>query len=415
MGRVVATADDSDFHSSDVGAEIIFAPNVRFSWWKTKQTFALLPVFISLRAASAFQHRSIISIIMLFKSFASDNNAGVHPSVMQALVQSNTAHALAYGGDDLTKRVIERLKEMFGSQSEIFFAFNGTGANVIALQAMTHSFHSVLCADTAHINVDECGAPEKFTGCKLIAIKSENGKLTPEQILPHLHGFGVEHHSQPKVIALTQSTEYGTVYTLAELRAITALARKHEMYVFMDGARLANAAAHLGCSLKEMTTDVGVDAVSFGGTKNGAMMSEAVVFCNPVTARELSKYAPFIRKQSMQLASKMRYLAAQFDALLTDELWLDNARHANRMATRLAERISSLPNITLTQEVQANALFATLPKRIITRLQEQFFFYVWKENVRDGISEVRWMAAFDTTEEDIDAFATAVEKACTQG
>jgi threonine aldolase len=347
---------------------------------------------------------------MPFKSFASDNNAGVHPSVMQAIITANDEHALAYGGDDLTKRVITRLKGHFGNHAEIFFAFNGTGANVIALQAMTRSFHAILCAETAHVNVDECGAPEKFTGCKLITIPTVDGKLTPSQILPHLHGFGVEHHSQAKVIVLTQSSEYGTVYTSDELRAITGLAREYGMYVFMDGARLANAAAHLGCSLMAITTDVGIDAVSFGGTKNGAMMGEAVVFCNPATAQELSVHAAFIRKQSMQLASKMRFISAQFDALLLNDLWLDNARHANRMATVLADALAQIPNIHITQKVQANAVFARLPKQAIVRLQEQFFFYIWKENVSDTDHEVRWMAAFDTTEADITAFASAIAK-----
>jgi threonine aldolase len=348
---------------------------------------------------------------MLFKSFASDNNADVHPAIMQAILASNEAHALAYGADDLTKRVVTRLQQIFGAHSEVFFAFNGTGANVIALQAMTRSFEAIICAETAHINVDECGAPEKFTGCKLLPIYSANGKLTPEQILRHLHGFGVEHHSQPKVITLTQSTEYGTVYSLPELRTITELAKQHGLYVFMDGARLANGAAHLSCTLREMTTDVGIDAVSFGGTKNGAMMGEAVVFCNPETSQKLSKYAPFIRKQSMQLASKMRYISAQFDALLTDNLWLENATHANRMAALLASKIQHLPHVHITQNVQANAVFASLPNEIISRLQEKFFFYVWKENITEGCSEVRLMASFNTTDEEIIAFADAIARA----
>jgi threonine aldolase len=278
---------------------------------------------------------------------------------------------------------------------------------------MTRSFHAILCAETAHVNVDECGAPEKFTGCKLIPIPTSDGKLTPSQILPHLHGFGVEHHSQAKVIVLTQSSEYGTVYTPDELRTITALARQHGMYVFMDGARLANAAAHLGCSLAAITTNVGIDAVSFGGTKNGAMMGEAVIFCNPATAHELSVHATFIRKQSMQLASKMRFVSAQFDALLTNNLWMDNAHHANGMATMLAKALANIPNIRITQNVQANAIFAALPKQAIARLQEQFFFYVWKENVSETEHEVRWMAAFDTTEADITAFAAAIKMVMT--
>ncbi len=350
-----------------------------------------------------------------FRSFASDNNAGIHPAVLEALGRANTAHALAYGQDTLTKSVQARLKEEFGNHAESYFVFNGTGANVLALQAMTRSFHAILCAETAHINVDECGAPEKFTGCKLIPIPTPNGKLTPELIQPHLHGFGVEHHSQVKVIALTQSSEYGTVYSLAELLAITELARKHGLYVFMDGARLANAAAHLGCSLRAMTTDVGIDAVSFGGTKNGVMLGEAVIFCNPETVQELSIHAVFIRKQSMQLASKMRYLAAQFDALLTNELWRTNALHANNMAQILASALREVPNVEITQEVQANVVFAMLPNPVIKRLLEQSFFYVWKENIAPDASEVRLMAAFDTTQEEIQGFANLIRETMQTG
>ncbi|TAE29891.1 MAG: low specificity L-threonine aldolase [Candidatus Kapaibacterium sp.] len=346
-----------------------------------------------------------------FRSFASDNNAGIHPAILEALTRANTAHALAYGQDALTKSVQARLKEEFGNHAESYFAFNGTGANVLALQAMTRSFHAILCAETAHINVDECGAPEKFTGCKLIPIPTPDGKLTPELIQPHLHGFGVEHHSQVNVLALTQSSEYGTVYSLAELRAITELARQHGLYVFMDGARLANAAAHLGCSLRAMTTDVGIDAVSFGGTKNGTMLGEAVIFCNAETVRELSNHAAFIRKQSMQLASKMRYVAAQFDALLTNELWRNNALHANNMAQTLASALGEIPNVAITQDVQANAVFAILPNPVIKRLLEQFFFYVWKENVAPDASEVRLMASFDTTDEEIRDFAYHIHEA----
>lgn len=345
---------------------------------------------------------------MPFRSFASDNNAGVHPHVMEAITNANAAHALAYGADNMTERSIHQLREHFGSDAQVFFAFNGTGANVVALQAMTRSFDAILCSNVAHINVDECGAPEKFTGCKLIDIPSSDGKLTPELILPHLHGFGVPHHNQPKVIAITQSTEYGTVYSPDELLCITELARKYNMYVFMDGARLANAAAHLNLPLRAITTDVGIDAVSFGGTKNGAMMGEAIIFCNPATQHELSINTAFIRKQSMQLASKMRYIAAQFHALLDNNLWLQNATHANSMATRLANALKDVPSIHITQRVQANAVFATMPNSVITRLLEHSFFYVWKENVTSDTSEVRLMASFDTTEAEIDNFAREI-------
>lgn len=330
---------------------------------------------------------------------------------MEALVRANTAHALAYGGDDLTKQATKRIQDHFGDYSRVFFAFNGTGANVIALQAMTRPFHSVICSSSAHINVDECGAPEKFTGCKLIDIPSPDAKLTPDVIAPHLHGFGVEHHSQPKVIALTQSSEYGTVYTPDELRAITALAREYGMYVFMDGARLANAAAALNLPLRAFTSDVGIDAVSFGGTKNGLMLGEAVVFCNPETAEELSSHALFIRKQSMQLCSKMRFIAAQFLGLLEDDLWLENARHANRMAQILAEGIRRFPQVQITQRVEANAVFATLPKEYIAPLQERHYFYVWNEST----NEVRLMTAFDTSEDDVARFLRSVDEVLRSG
>ncbi len=337
---------------------------------------------------------------IFLKSFASDNTAGAHPAVMEALARANQGHALAYGADPLTQEALERIQSNFGAHSHVMFAFNGTGANVVALQAMTHSFHAILCAETAHVNVDECGAPEKFTGAKLITIPSDDGKLTPSMILPHLHGFGVEHHSQPKVIALTQSSEYGTVYTPDELRAITALARQHGMLVFMDGARLANAAAHLGLPLRAFTTDVGIDAVSFGGTKNGAMFGEAIVFCNPETASSLASNAAFIRKQSMQLCSKMRFAAAQFLALLENDCWLANATHANTMAQVLAAGLQTIAHVRITQNVQANAVFATLPPQCIAPFQARQHFYVWNETKH----EVRWMTAFDTTEDDVQAF-----------
>ena len=340
-----------------------------------------------------------------FKSFASDNNAGAHPAVMEALLQANTGHALAYGADPLTQEATARIQTHFGEHSRVFFSFNGTGANVIALQAMTRPFHAILCAETAHVNVDECGAPEKFTGCKLVPISTSDGKLTPERIQPHLHGFGDQHHSQPKVIVLTQSSEYGTVYSPDELRSITALARAHGMYVFMDGARLSNAAASLRLPLRAFTTDVGIDAVSFGGTKNGLLFGEAVVFCNPETAPHLASDAPFLRKQSMQLNSKMRFSAAQFLGLLNDDVWLNNAAHANRMTQILAEGVQKLPQVHITQHVQANAVFATLPHECIQPLQERHFFYVWNE-VKN---EVRWMTAFDTTEEDITSFLASLQ------
>ncbi|MCS6808709.1 MAG: low specificity L-threonine aldolase [Bacteroidota bacterium] len=342
----------------------------------------------------------MLSTISQRISFASDNTAGVHPAVLAALEQANNGHAPAYGYDSLTAAAVEHIQQLFGKHTHVFFTLNGTGANVLALQAMTQSFHAILCTTHAHIYVDECGAPAKLTGCQLLAIPTPNAKLTPEMIAPYLHWKGIEHHAQPKVIALTQSTEYGTVYTLDELQAITHLARQHDMYVFMDGARLANAAASLNLPLHTFTTDAGIDAVTFGGTKNGLMMGEAIVLCNPATAPHLAANIPFLRKQSMQLCSKMRFIAAQFIALLNDNLWLENARHANTMAQRLAQGMRSCPQVCITQNVQANAVFATFPKSYITALQQRYDFYVWNDNT----NEVRLMTSFDTTEQDIAEF-----------
>lgn len=338
----------------------------------------------------------------IYRGFASDNNAGVHPAVMEAMAAVNNGHCIAYGDDPDTAAAVETFREHFGETAEVFFVFNGTGANVLGLQAATQSHHAVICAETAHIQVDECGAPEKFTGCKLLAVPSPDGKLTPEGIRSHLHGFGFEHHAQPRVISITQPTELGTLYSVAEIQAISALAREHDMVLHMDGARLANAAAALSTDLKTLTVDAGVDVLSFGGTKNGMMLGEAVVFFDPALARDFK----YIRKQGMQLGSKMRFVAAQFLALLETDLWLENARHANRMAALLAEKVRRIPGVTLTQAVETNAVFARLPAERIASLQEKSFFYVWNETA----SEVRWMTAFDTTEADVAHFVDLVHR-----
>ncbi len=269
------------------------------------------------------------------KSFASDNFASVHPKIMEALEKANAGHAMAYGADPITEEAEKRIKDLFGGEPEVFFVYNGTGANVVALRCLLHPFEAVVCAKTAHINVDECGAPEWMTGSKLITLPTEDGKLTPEQVQTALHGFGDQHHVQPKVISITQSTEYGTLYAREEMKALADLAHAHNMYLHVDGARIANAAAALGCTLKELVTDTGVDALSFGGTKNGLMFGEAIVFFK----KELGQHAKFYRKQSAQLCSKNRYIAAQFNALLTDDLWLQNAKHANAMAQRLLTEV----------------------------------------------------------------------------
>lgn len=336
------------------------------------------------------------------RGFASDNNSGVHPAILKALSDANVGHAVGYGDDEWSARAINKFKEHFGNNIDVYFSFNGTGANILSLKTLSSSFNAILCADTAHINVDECGAPEKFTGSKLVPISTPDGKLTPELIKPHLHGFGFEHHSQPGMISITQVTELGTLYTIEEIKAITTLAHEHGMYVHLDGARIANAAAALNKSFKEFTVDAGIDVISFGGTKNGMMFGEAVIFFNP----ELSKFAKYYRKQSAQLYSKMRYISTQFLAYFEDDLWLKNATHANKMAGLLAEHIEQIPEIKITQKVQANGVFAIIPEELIPILQEEYFFYEWDENH----SEVRWMTSFDTEEEDIVNFTKLIKQ-----
>ncbi|MCW3788827.1 threonine aldolase family protein [Plebeiibacterium sediminum] len=335
------------------------------------------------------------------RGFASDNNSGVHPEVLQAIEKANVGHAVGYGGDDYTQLAVEKFKEVFGQQTDVFFVYNGTGANVVAIQALTNSFHSVICPETAHINVDECGAPEKHSGCKLLPVETKDGKLTIDALKKHMHGFGFEHHSQPKMISITQATELGTVYSIDEIKALADYAHANNMYLHMDGARLANAAVSLGCSFKEMTVDAGVDVLSFGGTKNGLMFGEAVLFFNQNT--EAVKY---IRKQTAQLNSKMRFTAAQFLAILTDDLWKRNASHSNKMAQKLAEELKSIEEIKITQSVDSNGVFAIVPEKIIEPLQKEFFFYMWDESK----CEVRWMNSFDTQEEDIEKFVTLIKK-----
>lgn len=337
------------------------------------------------------------------RSFASDNNSTVHPLVMDALAKANIDHALGYGDDRWTLEATSKIKEHFTSESVPFFLFNGTGSNILALQLLTRPYNSIICAQTAHINVDECGSPVKMTGCPLFSIETPDGKLTPELIRPYLHGFGDQHHSQPGVIYLSQCTELGTVYTVDELKAIASLAHEHGMYVHMDGARIANAADYLGVTLKQITVDCGVDVLSFGGTKNGLMMGECVV----VFDEKLAKEAKFYRKQSAQLASKMRYLSCQFTAYLTDDLWLKNARHANQMAQILYRELSQIEGIHFTQKPQTNALFLVMPRGIVDQLLKSYFFYFWNEST----SEIRLVTSFDTTEKDVLAFIQLVKTA----
>lgn len=339
-----------------------------------------------------------------FKSFASDNYAGVHPEVMQAINRANHDHVRAYGDDPYTKKAISQFKRQFGEEAEVYFVFNGTAANVLGIKAVTKSYHAVICAASSHLHVDECGAVEQNTGCKLLTLPTSNGKLTADLIQQHLNRMGDPHASQPKVISISQSTERGTIYTPEEIHSIADLAHQHNLRLHMDGARLANAAASLNTSLRAITFDVGVDLLSFGGTKNGLMVGEAVVFANP----ELAVDFPYVQKQGLQLASKMRFLAAQFCALFSQDLWLRNAQHANRMAQLLAQKAAAIPQVSLTQEVQANTVLATLPRQVITELQKRFPFYVWTEET----NEVRWMTAFDTTEEEIAQFINELQHLC---
>jgi threonine aldolase len=337
------------------------------------------------------------------RGFASDNNAGVHPRVMDSVRSANHGHVRAYGDDIYTETAVERFREQFGGQVEVFFVFGGTGANALGLSAMMRPFHAVVCAETAHVNVDECGAPEKFVGCKLIALATSDGKLRPEQIEPLLTNAGDQHHVQPRVVAVSQPTELGAVYTIEELRSLSEFAHARGMLMHLDGARLGNAAAHLGVSLRELTAEAGVDVLSFGGTKNGMMYGEAVVFFDPALAHDFK----FMRKQGAQLPSKMRFIAAQFTALFAEDLWLRNAEHSNRMAQLLAAELGRIPRINITQPVESNAVFLTLPRESIARIREHYFFYVWNEQT----SEARLMCSFDTTEEDIRELACVVRDA----
>jgi len=337
-----------------------------------------------------------------FRSFASDNHAGMHPQILEALARANEGYAKAYGEDDWTLKAGGKFKKQFGDQAEAFPVFNGTAANVLSLQALARPYQGIICAKEAHIDLDECGAPEAITGCKLLTVPTLDGKLTVDLISQRVRGIGDQHRVQPKVVSITQSTEQGAVYSLDEIREISMFAHEHGMFLHMDGARISNAAAALGVSLRAMTTDAGVDVLSFGGTKNGLALGDAVVFLRPELARDFQ----YIRKQNLQLASKMRFLSAQFEALFEGDLWFKNAQHANAMARLLAEHVSGLKDLVLSRPVQANAVFACLPRAAISKLQERFYFYIWNEDTL----EVRWMTSFQTTEQDVLEFAEAIRQ-----
>jgi threonine aldolase len=336
------------------------------------------------------------------RGFASDNNSGVHPEIMKAMMEANIGHTIGYGDDIYTEKATNKFYELFGNDIDVYFVFIGTAANVLGLHAATRSWNAVICAHTAHINVDECGAPEKYNGFKLLPVETPNGKLTVELIKQNIHGRGDEHHSQPKIISITQATEMGTVYTIGEIKAIADFAHENNMYLHMDGARIANAAVSLGVDFKEFTKDAGVDILSFGGTKNGMMYGEAIVFFN----KQLGEEFKYIRKQGMQLASKMRFISAQFERYLTDDLWRQNASHSNRMAKLLESKVKEIPQIKITQKVEANGIFAILPDRqMIQELMDEYFFYDWDETK----NEIRWMCSFDTQEEDINSFVELIK------
>jgi threonine aldolase len=337
------------------------------------------------------------------KSFASDNHAGVHPAVLTAVLEANTGDAPAYGEDVWTAAMEDAFGAEFGPQATVYPMFNGTGANVVGLGLALRPYDAVLCPVTAHINTNECGAAERVLGVKLVTIPTDDGKISGDDIRGLLSVLGDAHHSQPRVISISQVTECGTCYTADEVAELAEFAHAHGLFLHMDGARLANAAAELGCSLRSLTTDAGVDLLSFGGTKNGAMGAEALVVLRP----ELDAPTPFLRKQGMQLASKMRFVSAQLTALLTDDLWRENAAHANAMAHRLAEGVADLPGVSLRYPVQSNAVFPALPEKVIAELQQRYLFHVWDaaENV------VRWVTSFDTTPEHVDAFVTDIRLA----
>lgn len=328
------------------------------------------------------------------RGFASDNNAGVHPDILAEIAGANQGHAIGYGADIYTERACELFRDHLGSAIETFFVFTGTAANVLGITGITRSWNSVITASTAHLETDECGAPEKFTGCKILTVDTPDGKITPDLITRHLHGFDFEHHAQPKVISITQSTEMGTVYTVQEIRKLAHCAHNRGMLLHMDGARLANAAVSLGLPFRDFTTDAGVDVLSFGGTKNGMMFGEAVCFLKPA----LSSNFKYIRKQGMQLASKMRYISAQYNGYFKDDLWKQLAMHANNMAQILAGKISEIEGLTITQKVQANGIFVIMPRDIAEKVRQHYFFYPWNEQT----SEYRLMTSWDTKEEDIE-------------
>ncbi len=336
------------------------------------------------------------------RGFGSDNHSGVHPQILQSIAQANVEHAPSYGTDDWTEAACDEFRKHFGSEAQVFFVFNGTAANVTALRALTRPYQSVLCSDVAHINVDECGAPEQMAGCKLIPIPSINGKLTVAELEKAFIRRGDQHYSQAQVLSVTQPTEFGTIYSMEELKELVTWAKSKKLYVHIDGSRIANAALYLNKGFKEFTTDIGVDVVSFGGTKNGLLMGEAVIFLNKALAHDFK----YIRKQSSQLPSKSRFIACQFSTYFQDDLWKKIAGNSLDRAQELFEAVRSIPQVTVREKPQSNAVFATIPASWVKVLREKYFFYVWDENT----FECRWMTSWDTKSEDIQGFAQSLKE-----
>jgi threonine aldolase len=344
----------------------------------------------------------IMEKIVSSRGFASDNNAGVHPEILNELKIVNQGHTLGYGSDIYTEEARKIFRDNFGDSVETFFVFTGTAANVLGINGITRSWNSIIAASTAHLETDECGAPEKFTGCKVLTVDTPDGKISIDLIERHIHGFGFEHHAQPKVISITQSTEMGTVYTPDEIRKLAEFAHRNSMLLHMDGARIANAAVYLDLSFREFTVDSGVDVLSFGGTKNGMMFGEAICFLKP----GLSDDFKYIRKQGMQLASKMRFISAQFIAYFRNDLWKRSADHSNNMAQLLFRKLSEIEGIKITQKVQSNGVFIIMPPSVAEKLKEKYFFYTWNE----FNSEYRLMTSWDTQENDINEFIYLLRK-----
>lgn len=340
------------------------------------------------------------------RGFASDNNAGVHPEILKEIASVNGGHVTGYGADIYTEKALALFREYFGEDTDTYFVFNGTAANVLGLWSATQSWNSVITAETAHIEQDECGAPEKLTGCKILTVDTPDGKLKVEMLAKHMHGFGFEHHAQPRVISITQPTEMGTVYTPDEIKSLADYAHKNGLVLLMDGARLGNAAVSLGVPFRNFTTDAGVDVLSFGGTKNCMMYGEAICFLKP----GLSGNFRYLRKQGMQLASKMRFISAQYIGYFKNDLWKQCAGHSNRMAMLLEQKLKQLKGITITQPVQSNGVFAIIPGDVAVEVRKTYFFYPWNEIK----SEYRLMTSWDTTEEDIEGFVELMKKELTR-